>query len=165
MAARKTQTGNNREQRKGGSAETRREFSAGGVIWRREDGRLQVVLVQPAGKNVWTLPKGRLDPGESMVDAAARETREETGLQVAAGEKLGDISYVFSWHDSPDAPLVRIFKRVRYFLMTATGGDLSQHDNETEVSAWFDLDDALSRAAYRGDREILEKVRDAVANS
>ncbi|HYA34205.1 MAG TPA: NUDIX domain-containing protein [Candidatus Binataceae bacterium] len=163
MASRETPTYKKRAQRKGDGPETRREFSAGGVIWRREDGRVQVVMVRPAGKNVWTLPKGRLDAGESMVDAAARETREETGLQVTAGEKLGDISYVFSWHDSPDAPVVRIFKRVRYFLMTPTGGDLSRHDSETEVSAWFDLNDALSRAAYRGDREILEKVRDAVA--
>jgi len=163
MASRRTSTGGKSPRQKGSGPETRREFSAGGVIWRREDGRVQVVMVQPAGKNVWTLPKGRLDPGESMIDAAARETHEETGLEVAAGEKLGDISYVFSWHDSPDAPVVRIFKRVRYFLMTPIGGDLSRHDSETEVSVWLDLDDALGRAAYRGDREILEKVREAVA--
>jgi len=45
-----------------------------------------------------------------MIDAAARESREETGLIVTPGDRIGDISYVYSWHDTPEGPLVRIFK-------------------------------------------------------
>lgn len=143
------------------SIERRREFSAGGVVWRRKprSRAIQIVLVKPAGKDAWTLPKGLVGQGESLVDAATRETREETGLDVSPGERLGDISYVYSWHDTPDGPLVRIFKRVYYFLMEPKGGDLSAHDEEIDRAEWVDIDAALERASYKGDRQIISKAR------
>ncbi len=141
--------------------ERRREFSAGGVVWRRKPRTraLEIVMVKPAGKDAWTLPKGLVEEGESLVQAAARETREETGLEVVPGERVGDISYVYSWHDTPGGPLVRIFKRVYYFLMEPTGGALSAHDEEIDEARWFQIDEALERASYKGDREIIAKAR------
>ena len=141
--------------------ERRREFSAGGVVWRRKprSRAIQIVLVKPAGKDAWTLPKGLVGQGESLVDAATRETREETGLDVSPGERLGDISYVYSWHDTPDGPLVRIFKRVYYFLMEPRGGDLSAHDEEIDRAEWVEIGSAVERASYKGDREIISKAR------
>lgn len=143
------------------SIERRREFSAGGVVWRRKprSRAIQIVLVKPAGKDAWTLPKGLVGQGESLVDAATREAREETGLDVSPGERLGDISYVYSWHDTPDGPLVRIFKRVYYFLMEPKGGDLEAHDEEIDRAEWVEIEAALERASYKGDREIISKAR------
>lgn len=144
--------------------ERRREFSAGGVVWRRKprSRAFQIVLVKPAGKDAWTLPKGLVGQGESLVDAATRETREETGLDVSPGERVGDISYVYSWHDTPGGPLVRIFKRVYYFLMEPKGGDLAAHDEEIDRAEWVEIDAALERASYKGDREIISKARSAL---
>src|SRR5437879_713080 len=85
-----------------GKPQRRREFSAGGVVWRRSGDSIEVVLVRPAGKDVWTLPKGLIGQGEHVIDAAARETREETGLIVTPEDRIGDISYVYSWHDTPE---------------------------------------------------------------
>ena len=69
----------------------RREISAGGVIWRRDpvSSKFQAVLVKPAGRQAWVLPKGHIESGESVSDAAVREAAEETGLEVRLGEPLG----------------------------------------------------------------------------
>jgi 8-oxo-dGTP pyrophosphatase MutT (NUDIX family) len=141
--------------------QVRREISAGGVIWRRQapDNRVQVVLVQPAGRDTWVLPKGHVEAGEAVVDAALREASEESGLRVIPGERLGDVSYVYSWHDRPGLPPVRIFKRVYFYLMQARGGDLSAHDAEIAEAAWVDLEEAPQRASHKSERELLIKAR------
>ena len=73
------------------------EVSAGGLIWRRRgDGSVSVVLVRPAGRSTWVLPKGHLEEGETVAQAATREAREESGLTVGRIEPLGEISYVYS---------------------------------------------------------------------
>ncbi len=141
--------------------ETRREISAGGLIWRRgSDRALEVVLVRPAGKNTWVLPKGHVEPGEAVLDAALREASEESGLKVAAGDSLGDVSYVYSWRDRPDGKLVRIFKRVHFYLMECKGGDPSAHDAEIDEVAWLELDEALRRASHQSERNLLAKARE-----
>ena len=139
----------------------RREISAGGVIWRHNesDGRIEVVLVRPAGRDTWVLPKGHVEPGEGVKDAALREAREESGLQVVAGERLGDVSYVYSWHDQPGLPPVRIFKKVYFYLMQAEGGDLSAHDAEIAEAVWVDLEEAPHQATHKSERELLAKAR------
>lgn len=138
----------------------RREISAGGVIWRRQaDDRIEVVLVQPAGRDTWVLPKGHVEAGEAIKDAAVREACEESGLQVILGERLGDVSYVYSWHDRPGLPPVRIFKRVYFYLMEARGGDLSAHDAEIAEATWVNLEEAPQRASHKSERELLIKAR------
>ena len=148
---------------KGGAAtppiERRHEMSAGGVVWRRTGNKLEIVLARPAGKDAWVLPKGTPNPGEKIIETAARETREETGLEVAAGKEVGKVSYVFSWRDGPGQPLVRIFKSVHYFLMEPRGGRLDDHDHEMDEVRWVDIEEAEHRASYKSDREIIVKAR------
>lgn len=139
--------------------ERRHETSAGGVVWRRNGDGVEIVMVRPAKKDAWTLPKGQPNPGETMIETAARETREETGLEVAAGAPVGDISYVFSWRETPGKLPVRIFKKVHYFLMEPRGGSLDAHDHEMDEARWFDIEEAEHRASYKSDREIIVKAR------
>ena len=150
-----------KEPRRKQTLQVRREISAGGVIWRRlaADDRIQVVLVRPAGRETWVLPKGHVEPGEAVKDAAVREACEESGLQVIPGERLGDVTYVYSWHDRPGLPPVRIFKRVYFYLMEAGGGDLSAHDAEIAEAIWVDLEEAPQRATHKSERELLVKAR------
>ncbi len=111
------------------SVEIRREVSAGGLIWRRNPvGGIEVVLVKPAGKGYWALPKGHVEKGETICEAAMREVREETGLTVSESQPLGDVSYIYSFHKDGAGPLVRVFKKVHFFLMRLNGGDTSKHD-------------------------------------
>jgi 8-oxo-dGTP pyrophosphatase MutT (NUDIX family) len=139
----------------------RHELSAGGLIWRRRagDSAAEVVLVRPAGKRTWVLPKGHVEKGEGLLEAALREAAEETGLRVAPGEPLGEVSYVYSWRDRGDGRLTRVFKRVHFFLMECVGGDPSAHDGEIEEVAWVPLEQAPAQASHKSERDLIIKAR------
>jgi 8-oxo-dGTP pyrophosphatase MutT (NUDIX family) len=143
--------------------ERRHETSAGGVVWRRDGDKLEIVLARPTKKDAWVLPKGTPNPHETMIETAVRETREETGLEVVPGAEVGKISYVFSWRDAPGKPLVRIFKSVHYYLMEPLGGSFDAHDHEMDEVRWVDIEEAEHRASYKSDREIIVKARAMLA--
>jgi 8-oxo-dGTP pyrophosphatase MutT (NUDIX family) len=137
----------------GTAVETKTEVSAGGVVYRRRDGGVEVILASRRtrrGDIAWGLAKGGIEPDETTEDAAVREVREETGLEARIERSLGQTRYFYVWED------VRIRKTVHFFLMRATGeGSVNDRDDEMEEVRWFPLDRALKRAAYRGEREVL----------
>jgi 8-oxo-dGTP pyrophosphatase MutT (NUDIX family) len=126
-----------------------REFSAGGLVIRNLKGRpfLAVVRVRD---NVLALPKGHPEQGESSQDAALREVREETGLDAAPVEKLGDIRY---WYARDGA---RVLKIVSFFLFRYRSGRLADHDHEVEEAIWIPLEEAPARLAYRGEKDMAK---------
>ncbi|NBR77983.1 MAG: NUDIX domain-containing protein, partial [Microbacteriaceae bacterium] len=67
--------------------------AAGALLWRRENGVLKVLLIHRDRYDDWSWPKGKLDKGESISEAAVREIHEETGLKVCLGVKLQEIEY------------------------------------------------------------------------
>jgi 8-oxo-dGTP pyrophosphatase MutT (NUDIX family) len=140
-----------------------REFSAGGVLVRRLDGRWVVAAIRPAGKpaGTWALPKGRIDPGESGEATALREVEEETGAHGRSLGKLGDVRYWFNWDGE------RIFKVVSFFLIRYSGGRLGDlpeaFRHEVAETAWLPLDDAATLLAYRGEREMAVKAATRLA--
>lgn len=134
--------------------ETRKEISAGGVVYRRQDGSVEVLLAARRtrrGDIAWGLAKGGIEPEESHEDAAVREVREETGIVAEIEQSLGEVRYFYVWDD------VRVRKTVHFFLMLATGGDVADRDDEMEDVRWFALSRALRKATYRGEREVLQR--------
>ena len=100
----------------------RREVSAGGLIWRRRrDGSISVVLVRPAGRSTWVMPKGHLEEGETVARRRRARRAKRAALRWERIEPLGEISYVYSSRERNGATLTRIFKRVHFFLMEAYG--------------------------------------------
>jgi 8-oxo-dGTP pyrophosphatase MutT (NUDIX family) len=133
---------------------TRFEHSAGGVVCRRGDGGAEVALAarrRRSGELAWGLPKGLVEPDEDPAATALREVREETGLEAAIREPLGDISYFYVWEGE------RVRKKVTFFLMEATGGDVSRHDHEMEEVRWFPLDQAGEVASFSSERKVLDR--------
>ena len=115
--------------------------SAGGIVVRVGQGRHELVLGLrrlDRDRELWTLPKGTPEPGETIEQTAIREVGEETGLGVRIVEPVGAIDYFFIQDGE------RIHKTVHYFLMEPEGGDMATHDHEFDEVAWI--------AARRGQR-------------
>ena len=141
--------------------ETREQTSAGGVVVRDEGGELQICLINPAGRRVWGLPKGGVEPGETFGETALREVREETGIEASLEGELGAIDYWFYSRENR----TRIHKTVRCFLMRARGGDVSGHDHEVSEARWVSVSDALDLMSYPNEREMVRKATAAVESS
>lgn len=137
------------------------EFSAGGVVLPppgvAADGpEPRCVVIVPTrraadGRRVLALPKGHPDPGESALDGALREVREEAGLVAELVEELGEVRYFYMREGR------RIAKVVRFFLMRATGGDIADHDHEVQDARWVTLQDAADTLTYAGERDMVRK--------
>ena len=132
---------------------TERVFSAGGVVFRTEDGERQVLLCGRDSDGLWCLPKGTPEQGESMEQTALREVREETGVVVETDGLVGDIKY---WFSRPQKG-VRYYKTVRHYLFRPVGGDPSLHDHEFDDVRWFPVQDALRLLTYRNEAKILRQ--------
>ena len=132
-----------------------REASAGGVVVRERDWGFDLAVIQPRGRDVWALPKGHVDVGETPEQAAQREVLEETGLSVRLHSSLGEIRYVYQFRGK------KIFKQVFFFLFTYLGGEIDRIDQkmrlEVEQARWIPLLDASKVLAYKGEREMAEK--------
>ena len=135
--------------------QVRAAVSAGGVVYRVREGRPEIVLVARPVTNLWALPKGTPNPGESLEETALREVSEETGLEVEIVEPISEIAYSFHVTDGR----VRIDKVVHHFLMTATGGDVSHHDHEYDLVGWYGLTEALRLMTYDNERTVVERAR------
>ena len=132
--------------------ETRREFSAGGVVVRGEDVAVIVpVKRDAAGSRVLGLPKGHADGDETPEAAATREVREETGIEAELVEPLGEVSYSYQRGGR------RVSKVVRFFLFRYLSGDPADHDHEIEDARWMPLAEAARSLSYAGEREMVAR--------
>jgi 8-oxo-dGTP pyrophosphatase MutT (NUDIX family) len=140
---------------------TERATSAGGIVWRENgDGAVEVLLCARHADGLWALPKGTPEPGESLDQAALREVREETGVEVEIETLVGEMRY---WFSRP-AEGVRYNKTVRHYLMRPVGGDPSLHDHEFDEVRWVESAEALRLLTYPNEarilREALAKLQD-----
>ena len=118
--------------------------AAGGVVVR--DGT--VAVVHRPRYDDWSLPKGKLDAGESFEDAALREVEEEIGLRCRLGRELSAVSYT----DRKGRPKV-----VRYWLMEPVGGEFAPNEEVDEVR-WMPYEEAARQLSYPHDRELMAEL-------
>jgi 8-oxo-dGTP pyrophosphatase MutT (NUDIX family) len=136
-----------------------REFSAGGICVRRMRGRDYVAAVRVKGGTVLALPKGHIDPGESSAEAAAREVREEGGVDGQLVEKLGDVRYWYSRDGD------RVMKNVAFFLFRYRSGSVADHDHEVDSAEWVPLDEAPKLLEYRGEKDMAKAALSALGSA
>jgi 8-oxo-dGTP diphosphatase len=122
--------------------------AAGGVLWRRSGDDVEIAVVHRPRYDDWSLPKGKLDEGETFEDAAVREVEEETGMRCTLGRELGETHY----EDRKGRP-----KIVRYWAMSDCQGDFQAND-EVDALRWVPLGDAKAVLTYDFDRELVDRV-------
>jgi 8-oxo-dGTP diphosphatase len=122
-------------------------LAAGGILLRQaKPGRWEVAVVhRPSPRNDWSLPKGKLDPGETLEACALREVEEETGLRCRLLDVVGTTEYV----DRRGRP-----KEVTYWMMEVVGGEFAPNDEVDELR-WLELDMARRALSYEHDRRLL----------
>ena len=103
------------------------------------------------GRRVLALPKGHPMGQESAPEAAAREVREETGVEAEFVEKLGDVRY---WYQRDGR---RIAKVVSFYLFRYRSGDPGDHDHEVEEAKWMPLREAQTALTYAGERDMVAR--------
>ena len=135
----------------------REATSAGGVVYREDEGALQVALCGRKRSGTWNLPKGTPDDGETIEQTALREVQEETGLEVEIEEPLGHIEYWFT------REATRFHKRVHFFLMGERGGSMDLHDPEFDVVEWFPALQALRALTFETEATMVRKAIEALS--
>ena len=153
-----------------------REISAGGVVVRQLDGAWNIAAIEPQKEAsqarpvrktsqtlLLALPKGLVDQGEKPEQTAIREVQEETGITATPISKLGDIKYVYvrSWGDKQ-----RVFKVVSFYLLRYQSGEIDDIDSEMRIEVkralWVPLEEAVSKLAYSGERDIVRRAQEYV---
>jgi 8-oxo-dGTP pyrophosphatase MutT (NUDIX family) len=131
------------------------ETSYGGVTVRGDE----VLVITPAGRRrITALPKGGPHEGETAEETAGREVREETGVNVAVREPLGDVSYTYRRSGR------RIRKTVRFYLCDFVSGSTEDHDHEVEEARWMPLEEARRALTYPGERDLIERALSKLAS-
>jgi 8-oxo-dGTP pyrophosphatase MutT (NUDIX family) len=119
--------------------------AAGGLVWRSSPRGREVAVIHRARHGDWTLPKGKLEPGEDWHEAAVREVAEETGCQVKLCEPAGRVCYTVG--DKP--------KQVRYWNMELLVGCQFEPTEEVDRVVWMTVQEAVERLDYQGERALL----------
>ncbi len=144
--------------RRGRPARPKEAISAGGIVFRRGDDGIEIVLVGRTREQLWALPKGTPDPGESIEETALREVREETGLEARILEPVGEIRYRF--HDVSGRPIDKV---VYHYLMEPTGGDTSLHDDEFDEVRWCHISEAEQLLTHQNQVPLLHRAMELIA--
>jgi 8-oxo-dGTP diphosphatase len=128
--------------------------AAGGVVWRlgeASDGaQVEIAIIHRPRYDDWSIPKGKLAPGESHLEGAIREVHEETGYRVQPGRSLGEVRYL---KESAGAAREKV---VHYWAMRAVGGAFSPN-REVDELRWLPIDDARETVTRASDRDVLER--------
>lgn len=122
-------------------------YAAGAVLWRPADTTnpgLEIAVIHRPRYDDWSLPKGKVDPGETAPVAAVREVFEETGHGTILGRRLDTVSY----------PIDQGVKKVHYWVGRSTGGEFTP-GNEVDELAWLPVADAMKVLSYDHDRKML----------
>ncbi|WP_159233896.1 NUDIX hydrolase [Mycolicibacterium vanbaalenii] len=125
-----------------------RILAAGAVLWRPSDGAStpEVAIIHRPRYDDWSLPKGKVDSGETEPVTAVREIAEETGFHAHLGRRLTTVSY----------PLDPGIKKVRYWAGRCINGQFSVNDEVDELK-WLPVDQAMKMLTYPDDRKVLRR--------
>jgi len=133
----------------------KKEYSAGGIVYRKIEGIIEILFILDP-YNKWAFPKGHVESGETMSQAALREIKEETGIfldGLRIVEDLGSIKYKFQLHGQ------KIYKSVQFYLVRARVDAKASPQKREGIKAirWIEAEKAMSFLAYDDSQPVLRK--------
>jgi 8-oxo-dGTP diphosphatase len=127
------------------------QFSAGGIVYKKEDNKIFILVSQHSQHHGWVFPKGLIGDhveGEKKEETALREVKEETGAEGKIIRALNPITYWFVMDQE------KIRKTVYYFLMEYVDGNITKHDHEMESVEWLPANKVEERLTYESDKIV-----------
>ena len=122
--------------------------ASGGLVWRQAGGGRELIVIYRRRHKDWTLPKGKVQPGESWLQCAIREVREETGFDVEVESHAGWVCY-----DTGE-----ITKVVRFWNMRPMGESQFESSEEVMSVHWLTLPEAINRLDHEAERLLVNQV-------
>lgn len=129
-----------------------RQFSAGAVVLK--EGKVLLIKnksIKDKKISFWGFPKGHIEKGESSIDAALRELKEETGVEAEILSKIGDSKYVFTQKGE------KVFKVVITYLMGYKSGEGKPQLEEIDEVVWMNPEEAVGKLTFKNDKVLLQK--------
>ena len=132
------------------------EFSAGGIVFKKERGKIYILVSQHSQHLGWVFPKGLIgdkenNKREKKEETAVREVGEETGAEAEIIKQIEPVTYWYVWEGE------KTKKTVYYFIMKHTGGDITKHDYEMSAVEWLPEDKVLARLTYKSDKDAYKE--------
>jgi 8-oxo-dGTP pyrophosphatase MutT (NUDIX family) len=134
---------------------TLEQVSAGGVVFRTDGSAAEIAIVRIVPEMRWQLPKGIIDHGETIEQAALREVREESGVIADLVSPIETIEYWFV--ADRDGERIKYHKFVHFFLMSYREGDVADHDHEVDEARWVGVDTAIEMLEFKSERDVVTK--------
>jgi choline kinase/8-oxo-dGTP pyrophosphatase MutT (NUDIX family) len=133
-------------------------LSAGGILWRVDDGALEIMAVMQGTQGEWRLPKGMQEPGEPIKLTASREVGEETGICCHTGEYVGTSSWTYEYGGREWDEIAR------FYLMEPLGGSSPISDSQILAAEWTPLPLAAERMKYSDERQLVRLAGDLLVS-
>lgn len=133
------------------------EKSCGAVVYRKSHGNTQVLLIKHVNSGHWSFPKGHMEAGETEVETAIREIREETSIEVLLDPTFRETVSYFPKKDTQ--------KTVVYFIARAKNYDFVPQKEEVADIRWVDIAYAPNILTYDNDKAIIEKAKPAISTN
>lgn len=132
------------------------EKSCGAIVYRKFHGNTEILLIKHINSGHWSFPKGHVENGETEIETAKREIKEETSIDVIIDPTFREtVTY------SPKKDTVKV---VVYFLARAKNVDFAPQEDEIAEIRWVDISYAGNILSYENDRTIVTRAKNAIKN-
>lgn len=130
------------------------EKSCGAIVYRKYHGNTEILLIKHVNSGHWSFPKGHVEKGETEVETALREIKEETGIDVIIDPTFRE---TVSYYPKKDTQKV-----VVYFIGKAKNYDYVPQEEEISEIKWVEIGRAGSVLTYENDRSIVNKAKNSI---
>lgn len=127
----------------------KKEKSCGAIVFYLEGEKEQILLIKHANSGHWSFPKGHVEAGETEVQTAVREIKEETGVNALIDTRFREVVTY--------SPKKDVLKDVVYFFATTKDYATSNQEEEVSDIRWMDMDNVLGNVSYKNDKELVKK--------